>query len=641
MKCTKCGNDLVEDAIFCNQCGTPVPSKTPEGMKVGDIGMIRAEAIYMGGSSPAPKAPEGDYCAICGLWVEMKSSFRCKKCGRSYLCQKHLNLEYKICEECVDDILSQNESTVQKVKAEIADFENNTMQKIEVLSNGTGNSHSTLFSSSKQRILIVDKKGKGDFTSISKAIESSISGDRIEILPGLYEEVLHINHPIELIGQVTSEIVEVCSDGDCALYFNAENGLVQNIKFRQVNGKQKPCIDILTGELKLVECSISCDGVCCINIQKTSNPMVRANRITGGEVGIEFADYSQGLVEHNEIRGQTCGGIFTGEASKPTILHNNIHSEVGGGINFGPNGGGIVEGNDIHDFRVMGISVKDNSDPIIRNNKIWNGKEASGIIVASGGKGNIIENEIWGTEYPGINVNDKGSKPIIMNNKIHQCKFSGISFRENCQGQAEDNEIWDIDEYGITIRNSNPSIRNNLIHDVRNRGIVIDECGTGLIENNDIKGVEKAGISVVNQSTPVIRLNRIYGGSGVGIGIGDSDCTIENNDIFDFESIGILITNSDVMVKSNRLSKNLHGIYLADNAKCTIDSNTLLGNNIGLQILGGSNPVVRSNSITYCKNQGIVIGENCGGNFINNSFTCNEGGDWNIHESSKKDVHIS
>ena len=68
MKCPKCSHENDSSANFCAGCGTKLEKPSGGVAGIGDVGMIRAETINIGGAGE--KHTAGDYCAICGLWVE-------------------------------------------------------------------------------------------------------------------------------------------------------------------------------------------------------------------------------------------------------------------------------------------------------------------------------------------------------------------------------------------------------------------------------------------------------------------------------------------------------------------------------------------------------------------------------------------
>ncbi len=100
MLCPNCGRDVPTDAKFCPECGTKMP-KPQAGPLVGDIGVIKGEQIIIGGPGAAPPAaPAGGYCEICGEWVKLEDSFKCRQCGRAFLHKTHRVAAWNMCEEC-------------------------------------------------------------------------------------------------------------------------------------------------------------------------------------------------------------------------------------------------------------------------------------------------------------------------------------------------------------------------------------------------------------------------------------------------------------------------------------------------------------------------------------------------------------
>jgi hypothetical protein len=55
MRCTNCGVEIQTGFKFCPDCGTPAPKMTPPSGFIGDVGMIKAETIHIGGGMPQPK----------------------------------------------------------------------------------------------------------------------------------------------------------------------------------------------------------------------------------------------------------------------------------------------------------------------------------------------------------------------------------------------------------------------------------------------------------------------------------------------------------------------------------------------------------------------------------------------------------
>ena len=95
--------------------------------------------------------------------------------------------------------------------------------------------------------------------------------------------------------------------------------------------------------------------------------------------------------------------------SNPTIRKNKIFSGKNGGIliynsgtinpshdpsNYVIIGLGLLEDNEIYGNTLSGVWIKTDANPVLRRNKIYDGKE-SGVCVFSNGRGVLEDNEIF------------------------------------------------------------------------------------------------------------------------------------------------------------------------------------------------------------------------------------------------------
>lgn len=101
MQCPNCQAEIPSKARFCSMCGKPAPKKAASGVNIGDVGMIQELHI---GAEKEPPAPGGDYCPICGVWVKVEDSFRCKQCGRTSLHREHRDPDLNMCSECARQV---------------------------------------------------------------------------------------------------------------------------------------------------------------------------------------------------------------------------------------------------------------------------------------------------------------------------------------------------------------------------------------------------------------------------------------------------------------------------------------------------------------------------------------------------------
>lgn len=71
----------------------------------------------------------------------------------------------------------------------------------------------------------------------------------------------------------------------------------------------------------------------CVNHRTGSNPMVKNNKIWGGQNGgILVYNSGLGVIESNEIFDNAMAGVWIKTDSNPTLRYNKIHDGRDGGV---------------------------------------------------------------------------------------------------------------------------------------------------------------------------------------------------------------------------------------------------------------------------------------------------------------------
>lgn len=297
---------------------------------------------------------------------------------------------------------------------------------------------------------VVDPMHRGDHTTITEAINATNPGDRILIRPGLYQESIVMEKPLEIIGDGDLSEIIVETEGKNVLAFMTTMGRVSNLTLRQ-NGGKYFCVDISQGRLEMDGCDITSQGLACVAIHGGADPRIRRNIIHDGEQsGIHIYENGKGTIEDNDIYGNGFSGVVIQTEGNPVVRKNRIHHGKQNGVLISKNGKGIIEDNEIFENAYSGVEIRENGNPSVKKNRIHHGKE-NGITVHNKGMGIIEDNEIYENPNVGMSIYEEGN-PIVRQNRINKNGYEAILIFSKGEGIIEDNDLrdnpygaWDID----------------------------------------------------------------------------------------------------------------------------------------------------------------------------------------------------
>jgi parallel beta-helix repeat protein len=196
---------------------------------------------------------------------------------------------------------------------------------------------------------VVDAYQRGDFATVGAAIKASRPGDRILVRPGLYEEAVIVDKPLEILGDGPLRDIEIRARGADALQFKANIGRVANLTFRQAGGAGIWFgLDITQGRLDLEGCDISSQTGTCVGIHDGADPRLRRNQIHDGKQnGVFVYDDGRGTLEDNDISGNALSGVAIATGGDPTLRRNRINRNLSVGVSIFEGGRGRLEDNDL------------------------------------------------------------------------------------------------------------------------------------------------------------------------------------------------------------------------------------------------------------------------------------------------------
>ena len=444
---------------------------------------------------------------------------------------------------------------------------------------------------------VVDAYQRGDFATVSAAITAARPGDRILVRPGLYQEGLVIDKPLEILGDGPVADIEIQARGADAVLFKANIGRIANLTLRQAGGNgQWYGVDITQGRLDLEGCDITSQSLACVAIRNGADPRLRRNTIHDGkQSGVYVYGNGLGTLEDNDITANANAGVSITTGGNPTLRRNTIRNGKTSGVYVYGNGLGTLEDNDITANANAGVSIKTGGNPTLRRNIIHDGK-TSGVYVYGNGLGTLEDNDITANANAGVSIKT-GGNPTLRRNTIRDGKTSGVYVHENGLGTLQDNYITANANAGVSITTGgNPTLRRNTIRNGKTSGVLVYGNGLGTLEDNDITANANAGVAIKTGGNPTLRRNTIRNGK-------------------------------------------TSGVLVYDNGLGTLEDNDITANaNAGVSITTGGNPTLRRNRINRNSYKAVWVYEGGKGVFEDNDLTDNKGGAWEISADSKDNV---
>ena len=259
---------------------------------------------------------------------------------------------------------------------------------------------------------IVDPMGRSDHLTIGEAIAQADSGDRILVRPGLYEEGLVINKPLEIIGDGELKDIVVQVAGMNALLFDTTMGRVSNLTLRQLEGKDAFCVKVSRGRLFLEDCDITSNSLACVAIYGSADPRLHRNRIHDGkQSGVMLYENALGTLEDNDISGNALSGVEIKGNSNPALRRNRISENRESGVYIYDGGQGLLEDNDIFRNHRAGVRLGNSVSPTLRRNRI----NRNGIVAVWAplrGGGDIEDNDLRRNAYGAWNISNDSDEQL-------------------------------------------------------------------------------------------------------------------------------------------------------------------------------------------------------------------------------------
>ncbi len=380
-----------------------------------------------------------------------------------------------------------------------------------VLENPAGNEPVTLYTPPEKTdavggpVLRVSASGGGDYRSIADAIYAADPGTTIEIGPGIYNEALVVDKPLQFIGVGDVTQIVISTDAGDPFLWSAASGRIENLTVQQTGTGPYSAITFTGGAADVIGNDLTSQGYAAMTVQGGANPTVTSNTLHDGAAsGFYIAgDGTTGSFTKNSVFGNAYSGFEISLNAAPAVLENIIRDNVQSGIFISEGASGVYANNQLNGHGLAAIFVNNGSRPEVKNN-IITGNKTSGIVVADGGLGVYVGNLIVGNAEAGVQVL-RGANPDMRDNTIKNGDQAGVVINEDGKGRFNGNTITGNGQAGVlTLNGGNAIFKNNTITFNAYAAIEVQSGGSGIFTGNDLSSNGRGGFEILDGAGSIV-----------------------------------------------------------------------------------------------------------------------------------------
>lgn len=340
--------------------------------------------------------------------------------------------------------------------------------------------------------MVISAEGDGQFTSIAEALGAANPGARLVIRPGLYDESIVIDKPVEIAGDGPVEDIVIRSVDSSCIQMRTDRASVTGLTLRGRGrrgggGAVFFAVDVPRGKLLLDNCDVTSDTLSCVAVHgATSGATIKRCRIhDGADSGIYFFGGSTGTVEECEVFRNENVGVATTRGARTIIRRCKIYEGSNAGLVVWDNAQAIVESCAVYSNRLAGVGVSEAGKLNMKGCSIHEG-ENSGLFVHQGGDALMESCDLFGHQSSEVAVTTQGNL-VARDCKIYQGRSFGLFVGEGGKALLERCLLKSNAESGVAVgAGAVAALRGCHVNDNGQVAVKVSEGGALSVEDSDL-----------------------------------------------------------------------------------------------------------------------------------------------------------
>ncbi|MEV5810357.1 right-handed parallel beta-helix repeat-containing protein [Streptomyces parvulus] len=360
-------------------------------------------------------------------------------------------------------------------------------------------------------------EGPDSFRTISEAIARARTGAVITVLPGRYEENLHISRRVTIVADGTRGSVEIAPHAGSAVTLGADAVMLTDLVLRGPENEDVPVVDAFQGQAALDGCEIVGTGWTAILSRNAGSLAMRNCRITNpAGAGIVDTSPEESVISDCVLENLGSSAIVISEKARTTISGCAMRDSRGNGVLANGRARGSIEDCDISGTDKPGIALEQNSTTQVLRTRLHD--LDTGILLTSASRPELSDVDVLDTAEHGILVS-AGADPVLRRCRVTRTKGSGLAVTGRARGTYEDCEFTRCGGPALLATESSaPAFTRTVVRDCSaSSAVLFTGESAAEVDHLEITTATGTGICIRAGANPLIRRAQIVSAGGHGV----------------------------------------------------------------------------------------------------------------------------
>jgi len=420
-----------------------------------------------------------------------------------------------------------------------------------------------------QRVLTVSGDRPASHRTITAALSAAADGSIITVLPGRYQENIHLTKIVTVRAEPGDGAVELASSEGSTVVASAPGARLVGLRLSGRDAEQ-PVIDVRRGQLALDECEITGHNWAAVLARGEGSVAMRGCRVSNpAGAGIVVTSSTASTMDRCVLAELKTSALVIADNGELTAARCTIRAVGGNALYASGRGRGVIEGCEISRVAGPAIVLAEQSSPMVSRVVVRDVEGAGFYLTTSSGA--VIDGcEVFGSGGPGLVVAGD-SDPTVRSCRFTDTAGPGVSVTGNARGTFERCTVVGVaGDVGVRVGGtSRPSFRGTAIHGGEHGGILITDAAAAEFEHVDLVRTGGTAIAIESEATPVLRHVSVDSCTGDAVGLaGRSTGRLEYVEIIKARGGAVRVTDQSVAhLAELRAGHTADGVIIGRDAK--------------------------------------------------------------------------